>query len=135
MIEFEDAEHERLMQAIAARRIINPKTARSQIIGGTVFGMGMALYEESMMDYQLGRFMNHNLAEYHVATSADMPQIDVIFVDEADPANTMGVKGCGEIAGIASPAALANAIWHATGKRMRDLPITIDKLLAAEASS
>ena len=124
----------RVVQAIAAGRIINPKTARSQIIGGTVFGMGMALYEESMLDHQIGRYMNHNLAEYHVATSADMPQIDVIFVDESDPSNTMGVKGCGEIAGIASPAAIANAVWHATGKRMRDLPITIDKLLAAESA-
>ena len=120
----------RMVQAIAAGRIINPKTARSQIIGGAVFGMGMALYEESMNDPQAGRFMNHNLAEYHIASAADVPEIEVIFVDEADPANTLGVKGLGEIGVVATPAAIANAVWHATGKRMRDLPITIDKVLA-----
>ena len=120
----------RVVQAVAAGRILNPKTARSQIIGGTVFGMGMALYEESMADHQQGRFMNHNLAEYHIASAADVPDIEVIFVDEVDPANTLGVKGLGEIGVVASPAAIANAVWHATGKRMRDLPITIDKVLA-----
>jgi xanthine dehydrogenase YagR molybdenum-binding subunit len=119
----------RIVNAVAAGRIINPKTARSQIIGGVVFGMGMALYEESMTDHQLGRFMNHNLAEYHIASNADVPEIEVIFVDESDPSNTMGVKGLGEIGIVATPA--ANAIHHATGKRVRDLPITIDKVLSA----
>ncbi len=118
----------RIVHAVAAGRIINPKTARSQIIGGTVFGIGMALHEESMTDHALGRFMNHNLAEYHIAAHADVPEIEVIFVDEKDPGNTMGVKGLGEIGIVATPAAIANAIWHATGKRLRDLPITIDKV-------
>lgn len=120
----------RVVQAIAAGRIINPKTARSQIIGGTVFGLGMALHEESMPDHTLGRFMNHNLAEYHVPTNADIPDIEVIFVDENEPSNTMGVKGLGEIGIVATPAAVANAIWHATGRRLRDLPITIDKVFS-----
>ena len=120
----------RIVQAIAAGRIINPKTARSQIIGGTVFGLGMALYEETMPDHTLGRFMNHNLAEYHLASNADVPEIEVIFVDEKDPGNSMGVKGLGEIGIVATPAAVANAIFHATGKRLRDLPITIDKVFS-----
>lgn len=120
----------RIVSAIAAGRIINPKTARSQILGGVVFGMGMALEEESMADHRLGRFMNHSLAEYHIPVNADVHDIDVIFVDEPDPeVNPLGVKGVGEIGVVGTPAAIANAIFHATGKRVRDLPITIDKLL------
>ena len=124
----------RVVQAIAAGRIINPKTARSQIIGGTVFGLGMALHEETMPDHVIGRFMNHNLAEYHVPSNADVPDIEVIFVDEKDPGNSMGVKGLGEIGIVATPAAVANAIYHATGKRLRDLPITIDKVFGGVAA-
>ncbi len=124
----------RIVNAVAAGRILNPKTARSQIIGGTVFGIGMALHEESMADQQLGRYMNHNLAEYHVPTNADVPEIEVVFVDEADPNNTLGVKGLGEIGIVATPAAIANAIWHATGRRQRSTPITIDKILGLEAT-
>jgi xanthine dehydrogenase YagR molybdenum-binding subunit len=120
----------RIVDAIAAGRIINPKTARSQIIGGVVFGIGMALTEEAMTDHGLGRVMNRNLAEYHVPANADVPDIDVIFVDEHDDkANPLGVKGLGEIGIVGTAAAIANAIFHATGKRVRDLPITIDKLL------
>lgn len=119
----------RIVHAVAAGKIINPQTARSQVIGGTVFGIGMALEEESMLDHRLGRFMNHNLAEYHVPVNADVPDIDVIFVEEHDDkANPLGVKGVGEIGVVGTPAAIANAIYHATGKRIRDLPITIDKL-------
>lgn len=121
----------RLVEAVAAGRILNPKTARSQIIGGAVFGIGMALYEESMLDHRLGRFMNHNLAEYHLPANADVPDIDVIFVDEADDkVNALGVKGLGEIGVVGTAPAIANAIFHATGKRMRRLPITIDRLRA-----
>jgi xanthine dehydrogenase YagR molybdenum-binding subunit len=119
----------RIVNAVAAGRIINPKTARSQILGGVVMGIGMALHEETLVDTKIGRFMNHNLAEYHVPAHADVQDIEVIFVEEHDPEVTpLGVKGVGEIGIVATAAAVANAIWHATGKRVRDLPITIDKL-------
>lgn len=120
----------RAVSAIAGGRIINPKTARSQIIGGMVWGISKALEEESMMDHTLGRFMNHTLAEYHVAVNADIHDLDVIFVDETDTVvNPLGAKGLGEIGIVGMPAAIANAIFHATGKRVRELPITLDKLL------
>ena len=120
----------RVVSAVAAGRIISPKQARSQILGGVVMGIGMALHEESMLDHKLGRFMNHNFAEYHVPAHADIYDIDVIFVDEPDPEVTpLGVKGLGEIGIVGTAAAVANAIYHATGKRARSLPITIDKLL------
>ncbi|MCJ2012300.1 xanthine dehydrogenase family protein molybdopterin-binding subunit [Methylobacterium sp. J-076] len=119
----------RVVSAIAAGKILNPKTARSQILGGVVMGIGSALEEESMMDHRLGRFMNHNLGEYHVPVNADIYDIDVIFVDEEDKANPLGVKGLGEIGIVGTAAAIANAVFHATGKRMRHLPITVDKLL------
>jgi len=120
----------RIVIAVAAGRIINPKTARSQILGGVVMGIGMALHEESLMDPRLGRFMNHNYAEYHIPAHADIPDIEVIFVDEPDPEVTpLGVKGLGEIGIVGTAAAIANAIYHATGRRVRSLPITIDKLL------
>ena len=121
----------RVVDAVAAGRILNPKTARSQIIGGVVFGIGMALAEETMADHALGRFMNHNFTEYHVPVNADVRDIDVIFVDEKDDLTSpMGVKGLGEIGICGTAAAITNAIFHATGKRMRHLPVTIDKLLA-----
>ncbi len=120
----------RLVNAVAAGKILNPKTARSQIIGGVVFGISMATHEESMSDHKLGRFMNHNYAEYHVPVNADIPEIEVIFVDEHDDKTSpIGVKGLGEIGVVGTAAAIANAVFHATGKRIRDLPITIDKLL------
>ncbi len=120
----------RIVCAVAAGRILNPKTARSQIIGGVVWGIGMALHEETMMDYKLGRFMNHNFGEYHIPVHADVQDIDVIFVDEPDPeVSPLGIKGVGEIGVVGTAAAVANAIFHATGRRVRDLPITLDKLL------
>ncbi|MBX9932749.1 MAG: xanthine dehydrogenase family protein molybdopterin-binding subunit [Methylobacterium sp.] len=119
----------RIVSAIAAGKIINPKTARSQILGGVVMGIGSALEEESMLDHTIGRFMNHNLAEYHVPVNADIHDIDVIFVEEEDRANPMGVKGLGEIGIVGTAAAIANAVFHATGKRIRELPITVDKIL------
>ena len=119
----------RIVNAVAAGKIINPKTARSQIIGGVVFGIGMALTEETMTDHTLGRIMNPNLAEYHLPANADVPDIEVIFVEEHDDkANPLGVKGLGEIGIVGTAAAIANAVYHATGKRIRDLPITIDKV-------
>lgn len=120
----------RVVSAIAGGKIVNPKTARSQILGGNVWGIGMALEEESVFDHKFGRFMNHNLAEYHVAVNADIPEIEVIFVEEHDDiVNPLGAKGLGEIGIVGVAGAIANAIYHATGKRVRDLPITIDKLL------
>jgi xanthine dehydrogenase YagR molybdenum-binding subunit len=120
---------ERIVSAIAAGKILNLATARSQILGGVVMGVGMALHEESVWDKSLGRIMNANLGEYHVPAHADIHDIDVIFVDEEDKANPMGVKGLGEIGIVGAAAAVANAVFHATGKRIRELPITIDKLL------
>jgi xanthine dehydrogenase YagR molybdenum-binding subunit len=120
----------RLVSAIAAGRILNPKTARSQIMGGMVWGMGMALHEETLTDHGLGRIMNANLAEYHLPVHADVHDIEVIFVDERDTLiNPLGLKGLGEIGIVGVAAAVANAVYHATGKRVRDLPITLDKLL------
>ena len=124
----------RVVSAVAAGRIINPKTARSQILGGVVMGIGMAMHEESMLDNRLGRFMNHNFAEYHIPVQADIQDIEVIFVDEPDAEVTpLGVKGLGEIGIVGTAGAVANAIFHATGKRVRSLPLTIAKLLDAEA--
>ena len=120
----------KVVDAVAAGRILNPKTARSQIIGGVVMGIGMALHEEGMMDTRIGRIMNHNLAEYHVPVNADIEDIDVIFVDEPDDkVSPLGVKGLGEIGIVGTAAAIANAVYHATGRRVRSVPITIDKLL------
>ncbi|GAA4047044.1 xanthine dehydrogenase family protein molybdopterin-binding subunit [Hymenobacter glaciei] len=120
----------RVVNAVAAGRIINPKTARSQVLGSVVWGIGSALMEESVMDHRFGRYMNHNYAEYHVPVNADIHDIDVIFVsEEDDKVNPLGIKGLGEVGLLGVAAAVSNAIYHATGKRVRDLPVTIDKLL------
>jgi xanthine dehydrogenase YagR molybdenum-binding subunit len=121
----------RVVSAVAAGRIINPKTARSQIVGGIVWGIGMALHEETLLDQTLGRYMNHDFAEYHIPVNADVHDVDVIFVPEHDEVvNALGAKGVGEIGIVGVPAAIANAIFHATGKRVRSFPITPDKVLA-----
>ena len=120
----------RVVVAVAAGRILNPKTARSQILGGAVMGIGMALHEETLMDHRFGRPMNHNFAEYHIPAHADVEDIEVIFVDEKDEeVSPLGVKGLGEIGIVGTAAAVANAIFHATGRRVRNFPITLDKLL------
>jgi xanthine dehydrogenase YagR molybdenum-binding subunit len=119
----------RVVSAVAAGRILNLKTAASQIMGAVVWGIGMALHEETLIDHRFGRMMNANIAEYHVPVNADVPDIEVIFIDEPDRTiNPLGVKGLGEIGIVGVAAAIANAIYHATGKRVRDLPITLDKL-------
>ena len=121
----------RVVTAVAGGRILNPKTARSQILGGMVWGIGMALQEESMADHQLGRVMNHSLAEYHLPVQADIKELEVIFVEEHDEiVNPLGAKGLGEIGIVGVAAAISNAVFHATGKRVRDLPITLDKVFA-----
>jgi xanthine dehydrogenase YagR molybdenum-binding subunit len=120
----------RVVSAVAAGRIVNPKTAGNQIVGGVVWGIGQALHEETLIDHRLGRYMNHNLAEYHIPVNADIGEIEVIFVEEEDEiVNDLGSKGVGEIGIVGVAAAVANAIFHATGKRVRELPITLDKLL------
>jgi len=119
----------RVVSAVAAGRILNTKTASSQIIGVVVWGIGMALHEETLVDHNFGRIMNANIAEYHVPVNADVHDIKVIFVDESDDiVNPLGIKGLGEIGIVGVAASIANAIYHATGKRVRDLPITLDKL-------
>jgi xanthine dehydrogenase YagR molybdenum-binding subunit len=120
----------RAVSAVAAGRILNTKTAGSQILGSVVWGIGMALHEETQIDHKLGRIMNANIAEYHVPVNADVDDIKVIFVDEPDDSNPLGMKGVGEIGIVGVAAAVANAVHHATGKRVRDLPITLDKLQA-----
>jgi xanthine dehydrogenase YagR molybdenum-binding subunit len=119
----------RVVNAVAAGRIINTKTAASQIMGSVVWGIGMALHEETLVDHNFGRIMNANIAEYHMPVNADVQDIKIIFVDEPDSTvNPLGIKGVGEIGIVGVAAAIANAVYHATGKRVRDLPITIDKI-------
>jgi len=121
----------RVVNAVAAGRILNTKTASSQILGSVVWGIGMALHEATLIDHRFGRIVNANFADYHVPVNADVHDIKVIFVDEPDATiNPLGVKGLGEIGIVGVAAAVANAVYHATGKRVRDLPITLDKLLA-----
>lgn len=120
----------RVVSAIAAGRIINPKTATSQVIGGVVWGISQALHEETYADHRLGRFMNHNLSEYHVAVNADIHDIEVHFVEEDDRiVSRLGAKGVGEIGIVGVAAAVCNAIYHATGRRVRSTPITPDKVM------
>jgi xanthine dehydrogenase YagR molybdenum-binding subunit len=121
----------RVVGAYAGGKILNPKTARSQIIGGIVYGIGMALLEDTLIDPRNGRYVNAELDEYHLPVNADVPDIDVTFVDENDPhVNALGVKGIGEIGITGVAAAIGNAVYDATGVRVRSLPITLDKLLA-----
>jgi xanthine dehydrogenase YagR molybdenum-binding subunit len=121
----------RIIGTYGAGRIVNPKTSRSQCIGGMIGGIGMALMEHSVVDPRNGRVPNANLAEYAVPVHADAPPVmDVIFVEEHDPhVNPLGVKGLGELPIVGVAAAIGNAVFHATGKRIRKLPITPDKLL------
>jgi xanthine dehydrogenase YagR molybdenum-binding subunit len=120
----------RMVGAFGAGTILNSKTARSQFMGGMIWGISFALLENTSYDERLGRVVNNNLAEYHVPTNADVGVMDVLWIDENDQhVSPMGAKGIGEIGITGSAAAIANAIYHATGKRVRDLPITPDKLL------
>ncbi|TPG38314.1 xanthine dehydrogenase family protein molybdopterin-binding subunit [Sphingomonas koreensis] len=119
----------RFLGSFDCGRILNPKTARSQFRGGIIMGLGMAMMEETQFDERNGRIMNPSLAEYHVPVHLDVPEIDVIWTDIPDPHTPMGAHGIGEIGITGVAAAVANAIYNATGKRVRDLPITLDKLL------
>ncbi|AEG91085.1 xanthine dehydrogenase family protein molybdopterin-binding subunit [Ramlibacter tataouinensis] len=121
----------RVVSAVAAGRIVNETTARSQVMGGVVWGISQALHEETHTDHRLGRFMNHNLSEYHVAINADVQDIDVVFVPEDDRVvSRIGAKGVGEIGIVGVAAAISNAIYHATGRRVRSTPMTPDKVMA-----
>jgi xanthine dehydrogenase YagR molybdenum-binding subunit len=123
----------RMVGAFAAGRIINPRMVRSQLFGGMIWGLSFALHEEAAIDHRSGRIMNPNLAEYRVPVNADVPSLDVLTVDEHDPhVNALGIKGVGEIGITGSAGAVANAVWHATGVRVRRFPIRIDDLLTAQ---
>jgi CO/xanthine dehydrogenase Mo-binding subunit len=119
----------RVVSAIDAGRVVNEKTARSQIIGGTIQGIGTALFEEVLSDPGSGRIANATFGDYLIPVNGDVPDMDVVFVGEPDSANPLGAKGVGEVGYVGIPAAIANAVHHATGRRLRSLPITIDRLL------
>lgn len=120
----------RFVGAFGVGNVLNAKTAQSQIQGGIIMGIGMALMEESVVDERTGHFVTKDLADYHVPVNPDVPDIDVIFVPENDPyVNELGIKGIGEIGITGVAGAIANAVYHATGKRLRSLPLTLDKLL------
>jgi len=115
----------------AAGQIVNPLTARSQLIGGMTMGLSAALFEEAIVDDASGVYVNHDLAGYHVAAHADVPEIEAYWVDEVDhEVNPAGVKGIGELGIVGAPATIANAVWHATGVRQRHLPIRPDRIIA-----
>jgi len=121
----------RMSGAFAAGRILNPKTARSQVIGAMTMGLGGALMEEALVDQRHGLFINHDLAEYHVPVHADIPRQDVFFMDELDDKSSpMKAKGIGELGLCGSAAAIANAVYNACGVRVRDYPLRLDRLLA-----
>jgi xanthine dehydrogenase YagR molybdenum-binding subunit len=120
----------RLVGAFAAGRIINPHLVRSQIYGGMIWGMSFALHEQAIVDHRSGRTLNANLAEYHVPVNADVPSMEALLIEEHDPhVNVLGIKGVGEIGITGSAGAIANAVWHATGVRVRRFPIGIHDLL------
>ncbi|HSY38597.1 MAG TPA: molybdopterin cofactor-binding domain-containing protein, partial [Polyangia bacterium] len=120
----------RVVGAYDAGRIINTKTARSQAIGGITWGVGQALLERSDMDAVSGRYANRNMSGYVIPCNADIPRLDVLFCGGPDlEASPLGVKGMGELTAVSVSPAIANAVFHATGRRIRDLPITVEKLL------
>jgi xanthine dehydrogenase YagR molybdenum-binding subunit len=120
----------RVVGAFAAGRIINPRMVQSQLCGGMIWGVSFALHERADMDRRTGRPMNPNLSDYHIPVNADVPSIEAILVEERDPhVNALGIKGVGEIGITGSAGAVANAVWHATGTRVRKFPITLDRLI------
>jgi xanthine dehydrogenase YagR molybdenum-binding subunit len=121
----------RLVGAFAAGRVINPRLVESQYRGGMIWGVSFALHEQAIMDPRSGRPVNGNFAEYHIPVNADIPSVEAILIEEHDPyVNALGIKGVGEIGITGTAGAIANAIWHATGIRVRTFPVTLDKLIA-----
>ena len=124
----------RVVGAFAAGRIINPRLVHSQLCGGMIWGVSFALHEEAVMDSRSGRPMNANLAEYHIPVNVDVPAVEAILVEEHDAhVNALGIKGVGEIGITGTAGAVANAVWHATGIRVRNFPITLDRLIGSQA--
>ena len=122
----------RIVGAFAAGRILNTRTARSQLMGAMIWGISSALHEATEIDRRYARYTNDNLADYLVPVNADVQQLEVILVPERDAAvNPIGVKGIGELGNVGTAAAVANAVYHATGIRVRDLPVRLEKLLSA----
>jgi xanthine dehydrogenase YagR molybdenum-binding subunit len=122
----------RMVGAFAAGRIINPRLVRSQLLGGMIWGVSFALREEAVVDRRSGRVINADLAEYHVPVNADVPSMDVLTIEEHDPrVNALGIKGVGELGITGSAGAVANAVWHATGIRVRRFPIRIEDLVTS----
>jgi xanthine dehydrogenase YagR molybdenum-binding subunit len=120
----------RVVSAFSAGTIVNPMTAHSQFMGGAIWGLSAALFEATQIDTQTARYMNDNLADYLVPVNADVPDIQIVVVPEDDDrVNPLGIKGIGEVGIVGMNAAVANAVFHATGKRIRDLPIRAEKLL------
>jgi xanthine dehydrogenase YagR molybdenum-binding subunit len=120
---------DRLLGSFDCGTILNPKTAASQFRGGMIMGLGLALTEETLFDERSGRIMNPTLSDYHIPAHLDVPDIEVIWTGIPDPRSPLGARGIGEIGITGVAAAVANAVFNATGKRVRDLPITLDKLL------
>ncbi|MFD0395880.1 molybdopterin cofactor-binding domain-containing protein [Streptomyces nogalater] len=125
----------RMLGIFAAGRIVNPLTARNQLLGGMIWGISMALHEEAARDHAFGGVVGADLAGYHVATHADVPRIEADWIDDTDPDDPVGIKGIGEIGIVGAAAAIANAVWHATGVRHRSLPIRPDRVLTAVAGA
>jgi xanthine dehydrogenase YagR molybdenum-binding subunit len=122
----------RMVGAFAAGRIVNPHLVRSQYLGGMIWGVSFALHEKAIVDHRSGRIMNANLAEYHVPVNADIPSMEALMIEEHDPhVNPLGIKGVGEIGITGSAGAVANAIWHATGIRVRRFPVAIEELVTS----
>ena len=120
----------RLLGVFDVGRMINPKLGRSHLLGGMTWGISMALHEHSVLDARFGHVVNHDFASYHIAANADVKSLEVHWLDEPDPhSNPLGAKGIGELGIVGTAAAIANAVYNATGIRVRDLPITLDKLL------
>jgi xanthine dehydrogenase YagR molybdenum-binding subunit len=124
----------RVVGAFAAGRIVNPRMVRSQLYGGMIWGVSFALHERAVMDPRSGRPMNPNFAEYHIPVNADVPSLEAILVEERDPhVNALGIKGVGEIGVTGTAGAVVNAVWHATGVRVRKFPITLDRLIEPQS--
>jgi xanthine dehydrogenase YagR molybdenum-binding subunit len=120
----------RVVSAFAAGTIVNPMTAESQFLGGAIWGLSAALFEATQIDRKTARYVNHNLADYLIPVNADVPEIEIVIVpEEDDKVNPLGVKGIGEVGIVGMNAAVANAVFHATGKRIRELPIRPETLL------